>query len=170
MKNAFEELKARGFVEQTNNDIGVKKLLSQPTTVYLGCDPSAPSLHIGNLVVIRALKILQKDGHKVILLIGGATGLIGDPTDKAKARKKIDPKIVKENVQAIKKQIQDLELLNFKGENSAILVNNYDWLSKIKFLEDFMLEIAPYFSVNSIVKFKTFRKRLKEEKNLSLSN
>ncbi|MFC1656755.1 tyrosine--tRNA ligase [Patescibacteria group bacterium] len=168
MKNIFDELQARGFVEQTNNNAGVKKLLAKPTTVYLGIDPSAPSLHIGNFVVIRALKILQKAGHKVILLVGGATGLVGDPTDKSKSRKKLDTKTVQKNVQRIRQQIQDLKLLDFQGSNPALLVNNYDWLSKIKFLEDFMLEIAPYFSVNSMVKFKTFAKRLKEEESLSL--
>jgi len=168
MKNAFDELKIRGFIEQTNDEIGVKKLLSKPTVIYAGVDPSAPSLHIGSFTLLKALSILQKHGHKIIFLIGGATGLIGDPTDKTKARKRLLIDQVKTNTQKIKVQVEKLELLNFDKKNPAIIVNNFDWLSKFTFIEDFMMEIAPSFSVNSMVKFKTFAKRLKEEENLSL--
>ncbi len=168
-KDAFNALRERGFIEETNGEDGVKKLLAHPpVTVYAGFDPSADSLHIGSLIIVRALRILQQHGHKVIFLLGGATGLVGDPTGKTTARKRLTPEEVRSNAQQIRAQMEKLGLLKFSGENAALMVNNYDWLSKFSLLEDFMVEIARHFSVNEMVKRTTFAKRLEAEENLSL--
>lgn len=168
MKNIFEELKSRGFIQQTNNDEKIKKLLEKSTTIYAGFDPSAPSLHIGSLTLLKAISLFQKYGHKVIFLVGGATGLVGDPTGKEKSRKRLAENQVRENAKKIKEQVENMGILKFSGKNPAIFVNNYDWQSKFKFIDDFLTKIAPGFSINYLIKLETFAKRIKEQQNLSL--
>lgn len=171
MNNTLDLLKQRSLIEQTSGYKALQERIGKksfPIIAYAGVDPTAPSLHIGSLLVFRALKILQEQGHKVIVLVGGGTGLIGDPTDKKTARPKMSRKDVQANASKLKKQIQDLKLLTFNGKNPAVLVNNYDWLSKYSFLEDFVANIAPLFSVNQLIKLKTFAERIKNKKNLSL--
>jgi len=169
MENVFDLLEKRGFVYQTSNEAGVRRLLGKPpATLYCGFDPSADSLHLGHLLVIMAMHHLQEAGHRVIYLIGGATGLVGDPTGKARARKRLTPEVVAANAERIKAQVEGMGLLRFHGKNAALMLNNYDWLGKFLFLSDFMMEIAPAFSVNEMVKMETFAQRLKEERHLSL--
>ncbi len=166
----FDELVERGLVEKTNNENGIRALLDNPPAViYAGFDPTATSLHIGSLTIVRTMSILQKLGHKIIFLVGGGTGLIGDPTGKQETRKKMEPAVVRENAEHIIAQMERLDLLHFSGENPALLVNNYDWLSKFSFLEDFGVEIGPLFSVNYMMSMTTFSKRFKENENISLS-
>ncbi|MBU1083325.1 tyrosine--tRNA ligase [Patescibacteria group bacterium] len=171
MDNSLRILEERGLVAQVSDRSALAKELSKRgagLVVYAGVDPTASSLHIGNLLVFRALKVLQEHGHKIIVLVGGGTGLIGDPTDKKTARPKMNKKDVQANANKLKKQIQDLKLLHFSGKNPASMVNNYEWLSKYSFLEDFIAGISPLFSINQLIKLKTFAARIKESKNLSL--
>lgn len=170
MNNILDTLEQRKLVEQISDRSALQKRLNKksPIVIYAGVDPTASSLHIGNLLIFRALKILQGQGHKIVVLVGGGTGLVGDPTDKKTARPKMNKKDIQVNANKLKKQIQNLKLLNFNGRNPAILVNNYDWLSKYSFLEDFVANIAPLFSINQLIKLKTFAKRIKDKKNLSL--
>jgi tyrosyl-tRNA synthetase len=168
MNNTFEQLKQRGLVQQTSNDLGVQKALDGKITVYAGFDPTATSLHVGNLVVLHSLSILQKSGHKVIVLVGSGTGVVGDPTDKDKSRKQLSEDELIHNADKIKQQIKKLGLIDFDGDNPATVLDNHEWLSKIKFIDEFLSEIAPLFSINDLVKLSTFEKRLSQSQNLSL--
>jgi len=167
--NVFELLQQRGFVKQTSNEDGVRTLLAQPgATIYQGFDPSADSFTLGQLVPLMALHHLQKAGHRVIFILGGATGKIGDPTDKTKSRKLLDPETVAANGEKIKTQVEKIGLIRFTGENAALMLNNDEWLSRFSFLDDFLLQVARSFSVNEMVKMDTFAHRLKSEQHLSL--
>ena len=137
----FEELSARGLVEATT-DPTIAKLLETPQTVYCGFDPSAASLQAGNLVSIMMLRRLQLAGHKVIALVGGATGLIGDPSGKSAERNMLTVEKVNENKKGIRENLS--RILNFDGPNAAIMVDNYDWysgLSAIAFLRDVAINV-----------------------------
>ena len=128
------------------------------TTAYIGFDPTADSLHIGNLVQIMILVHLQKCGHKPLALIGGATGMVGDPSGKSKERNLLDEKTLNENLTAVKKQLK--QFLDFDcGKNSAELVNNYDWLKKHSFL-DFIRDIGKHMSVNYMMAKDSVKSRL----------
>lgn len=167
--NVFELLKTRGFVNQTSNEAGVAELLSKPgATIYQGFDPSADSFTLGHLVPLMALHHLQEAGHRVIFLMGGGTGKIGDPTDKIKSRKLLTPETVAANAEKIKVQVGGIGLLRFSGENAALMLNNDKWLSEFTFLDNFLLQVARNFSVNEMIKMETFAKRLREEQHLSL--
>ena len=122
----FEELAARGLVEATTAP-EIEKLLETPQTVYCGFDPSAASLQAGNLVSIMMLRRLQLAGHKVIALVGGATGLIGDPSGKSAERNMLTVEKVEENKKGIRENLS--RILDFDGPNAAIMVDNYDWYS-----------------------------------------
>jgi tyrosyl-tRNA synthetase len=171
MKNALDILTERDFIDNTSDVKGnrsLKKLLGKPTTIYAGFDATAKSLHLGHLTILRTLSLLQKSDHKVIVLMGGGTSLVGDPTDRMAMRKVLTLKEVQTNSKQIKAQIQKSGLLKFTGKNAALILNNYSWLSKAGFVKDFVIKIAPLFSVNTLVKMKTFAERLGTEKNLSL--
>lgn len=167
--NIFEKLKKRGYVSQTSNDEGVAALLTkEKVTIYQGFDPSADSFTLGHLMPLMMLSHLQEAGHKIIFLLGGGTGKIGDPTDKQSSRKLLDPERVAKNAESLKNQVEEIGLLSFEGENAALMLNNNEWLSKFRFLDDFLLKIARHFSVNEMVKMETFARRLDSESHLSL--
>jgi tyrosyl-tRNA synthetase len=161
-------LKSRGFIYQTSSDAELAKRLEKPITLYQGFDPTAESLHLGNLLGVMALHHFQEAGHKVIVLIGGGTGMVGDPTDKNSARTLMSEKEIEKNGENIKKQLEGAGLLTFEGDNAAVMVNNLDWLDRFSFLKDFLVGTARYFSVNDLTKLDTFAKRLKNNQNLSL--
>ena len=132
----LEELEARGLVEALT-DPEIAKALESPMTVYCGFDPSARSLQAGNLVSIVVLRRFQMAGHKVIALVGGATGLIGDPSGKSAERNRLTVEQVEENKKGIRENLS--RILDFDGPNAAIMVDNYDWYkgtSAIEFLRD----------------------------------
>jgi len=169
MENVFDTLKKRGFVYQTSNEAGLKELLSKPgAAIYCGFDPSTPSFHLGTLIILRAFHHLQQAGHKIIFLLGGGTGKIGDPSGKDKSRKLLDSETVEANKKALAAQVEKIGLLKFSGPNAAIMLDNNDWLSKFKFLDEFLLDVARHFSVNEMVSMETFKKRLDSQTNLSL--
>ena len=152
----FEELTARGLVEATT-DPAVAKLLETPQTVYCGFDPSAASLQAGNLVSIMMLRRLQLAGHKVIALVGGATGLIGDPSGKSAERNMLTVEKVEENKKGIRENLS--RILDFDGPNAAVMVDNYEWysgLSAIAFLRD----VAVNFRVPQMLAKESVKKRL----------
>ena len=152
----FEELAARGLVEATTAP-EIEKLLETPQTVYCGFDPSAASLQAGNLVSIMMLRRLQLAGHKVIALVGGATGLIGDPSGKSAERNMLTVEKVEENKKGIRENLS--RILDFDGPNAAIMVDNYEWysgLSAIAVLRD----IAVNFRVPQMLAKESVKKRL----------
>ena len=175
MKNFVEELRWRGMIHDITPN--TEEYLSKNfSSGYIGFDPTANSLHIGNLVQIMTLVHFQKCGHSPIILIGGATGMIGDPSGKSKERKFLDIKTIKENQKKI--QIQFEKFLNFSGKNSASIVNNHSWFKDFDLLK-FLREIGKYISINENEKIidelifnclKDFTRKSKETINLHMKN
>lgn len=165
--NAFETLKQRGYFEWCTNEERLAQVMNEEMiTAYVGFDPTADSLHVGHLIPLMALGWLQRLGHRPIALAGGGTGLIGDPSGKSKERNLITLEAVMHNIEGVKKQLA--KFLDFDcGENSALLLNNYDWLSKITFLE-VLHDVGKYFSVNNLIAREYIRSRLEDpEKGIS---
>lgn len=152
----LEELKARGLIE-TLTDVEIEKALEKPMTVYCGFDPSARSLQAGNLVSIMVLRRFQQAGHKVIALVGGATGLIGDPSGKSAERNMLTVEQVAENKKGIRENLA--RILDFEGPNAAILVDNYDWYKGTSAIE-FLRDIAINFRVPQMLAKESVKKRL----------
>ncbi len=166
-KSEFLEIsKQRGFIHQGTDIEELDDLLTKGSvTSYLGFDPTADSLHIGHLVGIMWLRLLQKTGHKPIVLIGGATSMIGDPTFKDTARQLLSQQEIKANIAGIEKSFT--RFLKFgTGSTDAILVNNADWLSSLKYL-DFLRDYGRHFSVNRMLTFDSVKLRLDREQPLS---
>ena len=152
----IDELKARGLVEALT-DPEIEKALEKPLTVYCGFDPSARSLQAGNLVSIIVLKRFQQAGHKVIALVGGATGLIGDPSGKSAERNMLTVEQVAENKRGIRENLS--RILDFEGPNAAVMVDNYDWYKSTSAIE-FLRDIAINFRVPQMLAKESVKKRL----------
>ncbi len=164
MKNALDVLRERGFVDQTTHDAELQDYLQQSEIkCYIGFDPTAASLHVGSLIPIMALANMQRCGHKPIALVGGGTGLVGDPSGKTETRKLLAKEQVDENVIGIQKQLA--QFLDFNAEK-AILVNNADWLTNLKYIP-FLRDIGKHFSVNRMIKTESYRMRLEAEDGLN---
>ena len=156
MENVFDTLTSRGFVEQVTDEHAVRDLLSKSITCYIGFDPTAPTLHVGSLVPIMALMHMQRSGHKPIVLVGGGTGMIGDPSGKTKVREILTKARIEENAQAIKKQFS--RYIRF-GKDKALLLNNADWLLNLGYVE-FLRDIGCHFSVNRMLTAESYKARL----------
>ena len=156
-------LKERGFIAQTTFEDELYKQLEEPTTFYVGFDPTADSLHIGHYIPIMAMAHMQKAGHKPIALMGGGTAMIGDPSGKTDMRKMMTTETIDHNVECIKKQMS--RFLDF-SEGKAIIVNNGDWLRHLNFIE-FMRDIGSMFSVNTMLRADCYRARMESENGLS---
>ena len=152
----IEELKARGLVESLT-DPEIEKALDKPVTLYCGFDPSAPSLQAGNLVSIMVLKRFQQAGHKVIALVGGATGLIGDPSGKSAERNMLTLEQVEKNKAGIRENLS--RILDFDGPDAAVMVDNYDWYKGTSAIE-FLRDIAINFRVPQMLAKESVKKRL----------
>lgn len=148
MKNIIEDLRFRGLIKDYSNEERVEQLLSTPQTIYVGFDPSASSLHIGNFVMISLLMRFQQAGHRVIALVGGATGMIGDPSGKSSERNLQTMDALKENTARIRSQLE--KFIDLSDPKKGILLNNYDWLSKLSVL-DFLRDYGKYFSINYLL-------------------
>lgn len=159
MKNFVEELSSRELVSQTTN--GVEKHLNEPRAVYCGFDPTADSLHIGSLVPLLAMKRLQKAGHKPIILVGGATGMIGDPSFKSQERKLNTEETVKEWTDSIKQQVSRFVDFN-EDENSAVIVNNFDWTKEINVI-DFLRDYGKHFHIKSMIQKESVKQRIQRD-------
>ena len=157
----IEDLESRGLVSQMTSGDELKSVLKQGTTLYSGFDPTAESLHIGNLVPLLALRRFQLAGHRPIALVGGATGLIGDPSFKASERQLNSNEIVELWVGRIKGQLE--QFLDFdSGSNAALLVNNLDWTKDVGVL-DFLRDVGKHFSVNTMIQKDSVKQRIERE-------
>jgi tyrosyl-tRNA synthetase len=159
-------LQERGFIHQTSDDAGLDARFGTETvTAYIGFDPTASSLHAGSLMQIMLLHWLQKTGHKPIALMGGGTGMIGDPSFKDEARQLMTPDTVAENIAGIKRGFS--QYLDFgDGETDAVMANNADWLMDINYVE-FLRDVGRHFSVNRMLTFDSVKLRLDREQSLS---
>jgi tyrosyl-tRNA synthetase len=158
MENVFDVLRARGFVQQvTHPDILRQRLGSERLTFYIGYDPTARSLHIGSLLTIMAMAHMQRAGHRPLVIVGGGTAMIGDPSGRTEMRQMLSQDTIAQNVQALRAQLQ--RYLSFAGDNGAIILNNADWLAALKYI-DFLRDIGRHFSVNRMLTFEAYKQRL----------
>ena len=158
MENVFDILEKRGYIEQMTHPEEIKKLFAtQSVPFYIGIDPTADSLHVGHFVSLMVASHMQKCGHKPIILVGGGTASIGDPSGKTDMRRMMSREEINSNVESIKKQIA--KFLSFEGDNAAIIVNNADWLLDLNFV-DFMREIGSLFSVNKMLAAECYKQRM----------
>jgi len=145
----LDDLEWRGLIAQsTDREALIKDLEAGPVSFYLGFDPTAPSLHVGNLVVLLVMRRFQLAGHKPLPLVGGATGLVGDPSGRNEERSLNSDEVVAEWVSRIRKQLE--RFLTFEGSNAANLVNNLDWTKNVTAIE-FLRDIGKHFSVNQML-------------------
>ena len=167
MKNFVEELKWRGMIQDIMPGTE-EKLLEGPTAAYVGIDPTADSLHIGHMVSIMILKHFQNCGHKPFALVGGATGMIGDPSMKSQERNLLDEETLAHNVSCIKAQLGKFLDFNSDAPNKAELVNNYDWMKDYSFI-DFTRDIGKLITVNYMMSKDSVKKRLSRESSEGMS-
>ncbi len=161
MANFIEEMKWRGMIHDMMPGTE-EQLAKEMTTAYVGIDPTADSLHIGHLVGVMLLKHFQECGHRPIVLLGGATGMIGDPSGKSQERNLLDADTLRHNQACIRKQLEKFLDFNKTGGNAAILVNNYDWMSQFSFL-DFIRDIGKHITVNYMMAKDSVKKRFNGE-------
>ncbi|MBE7076386.1 MAG: tyrosine--tRNA ligase [Clostridiales bacterium] len=157
--NLFETLKDRNLLYQTTDEEKLKELLNGQVTVYCGTDPTADSLHIGHCVPCTILRRFQQAGHKVLILVGGATAAIGDPTGKTDMRPMLTKEQLAHNIEGIKKAYS--KFVTFEGDNPAIIVNNADWFSGYDYV-NFMRDVGVHFNVNKMITNEIYAKRIEE--------
>ena len=157
MSKVYEELMERGYIEQITHEEIKDVLDNNQIPFYIGFDPTADSLHVGHFVSMMVASHMQKAGHKPIILIGGGTATIGDPSGKTDMRRMMSREEINHNVECFKKQLS--KFISFEGDNGAIIVNNADWLLKLNFVE-FMREIGSLFSVNKMLTAECYKQRM----------
>ena len=158
-ENVMDVLRERGFIAQTVYEDDLYKMLgSEKVTFYVGFDPTADSLHIGHYIPIMAMAHMQRAGHRPIALMGGGTGLVGDPSGKSELRKMLTREDVNHNVECIKKQMS--RFLDF-SDDKALIVNNADWLTNLNYI-DFLREVGVHFSVNRMLTAECYKQRMEK--------
>ena len=158
MQNVFDILQERNYIEQMTHPEQMKEMFSKESVpFYIGIDPTADSLHVGHFVSLMVASHMQKCGHKPIILMGGGTAIIGDPSGKTDMRKMLTKEDIEHNVACIKKQVE--KFVSFEGENAAIIVNNADWLCDLKYI-DFMREIGSKFTINKMLAADCYKNRM----------
>ncbi len=163
MANVMDILRARGFVKQTVFEEELyEKLSKESVAFYIGFDPTADSLHVGHFMQLIAMHHMQQAGHKPIILIGGGTAFVGDPSGRTDMRSMMTKETIRHNVECFKKQMS--KFVSFEGENAAVIVDNADWLLDLNYI-DFLREIGAHFSVNRMLTAECFKQRL--ERGLS---
>ncbi len=165
--NFVEELEWRGMIHNIMPGTG-ELLEKETTTAYVGIDPTADSLHIGHLVSVMMLKHFQKAGHRPVVLIGGATGMIGDPSGRSQERNLLDEKTLRHNQEGIKKQLARFLDFSEKSPNTAVMVNNYDWMRDYSFL-NFIRDIGKHITVNYMMAKDSVKKRIGSESKEGMS-
>jgi tyrosyl-tRNA synthetase len=167
MENLIAELKWRGLIQDMIPGTE-EQLCKEPTTAYVGFDPTADSLHIGSLIPIILLVHLQKFGHKPIALVGGATGMVGDPTGKSEERNLLSIEELNHNISGIKNQLSHFIDFNSEKANAAEMVNNYDWFQNISFI-DFIRDAGKHITINYMMAKDSVKKRLESENGMSFT-
>lgn len=167
MKNFVEELTWRGMIQDSMPGVE-EHLMEAMRLAYVGIDPTADSLHIGHLVGVMGLKHFQLSGHKPVALVGGATGMIGDPSGKSAERNLLNEETLKHNQDAIKEQLSRFLDFDSDAENAAIIVNNYDWMKNFTFLE-FIRDVGKHITVNYMMAKDSVKKRLSSESAVGMS-
>ncbi len=158
----YEELVARGLIAQVTNEEEIRKMVNEGKAVfYIGFDPTADSLHVGHFMALCLMKRLQMAGNKPIALIGGGTGMVGDPSGRTDMRKMMTPEIIQNNCDCFKKQMS--RFIDF-SDGKALMVNNAEWLMNLNYIE-FLREVGPHFSVNNMLRAECYKQRM--EKGLS---
>ena len=165
--NLIEELRWRGMMQDIMPGTE-EQLNKEQTSAYIGFDPTADSLHIGSLVPILLLVHLQKAGHKPYALIGGATGMVGDPSGKSEERNLLSEEILKHNQAGVKKQLEKFLDFNENKPNAAVMVNNYDWFKDMLFL-DFIRDVGKHITVNYMMAKDSVKKRIEGETGMSFT-
>lgn len=150
----YEELEARGLIAQVTDEKEIRELINNGgARFYIGFDPTADSLHVGHFMALCLMKRLQMAGNKPVVLLGGGTGYIGDPTGRTDMRSMMTPETIQHNCECFKKQIE--RFIEF-GEDKAIAVNNADWLLNLKWI-DMLREVGPHFSVNNMLRAECYK-------------
>ena len=157
MENIVEELTYRGLIQQYSDEALIRKLLSSKTVLYCGFDPSAGSMHLGNYVMISLLKRFQKAGHKVVAVVGGATGMIGDPSGKSKERNLLTKEDLEKNTASIKAQLE--RYIDLSDPEKGEVLSNLDWLGGLSMI-DFLRDYGKYFSINYMLSKEIVKSRL----------
>ena len=158
MTDVMKTLEERGFIEQLTHESEIRELFGkEKISFYIGIDPTADSLHIGHFIALMVASHMQKAGHRPVILVGGGTATIGDPSGKTDMRKMMTRETINHNVEEIKKQIE--KFVTFEGENAAIIVNNADWLLDLKYV-DFMREIGSQFTISRMLAQECYKNRL----------
>ncbi|KWV51043.1 MULTISPECIES: tyrosine--tRNA ligase [Rhizobium] len=159
-------LKERGFIHQISDETGLDELFAkEPVTAYIGFDPTAPSLHAGSLIQIMMLHWMQATGHRAISLMGGGTGMVGDPSFKEEARQLMTVDTIESNIASIKRVFSNY-LSYGEGPKDALMINNAEWLRSLNYLE-FLRDVGRHFSVNRMLAFDSVKTRLDREQSLS---
>lgn len=156
MQNVFDTLKERGFIQDVSDEMGLRRALEHSITLYCGYDPTAPSFHIGNLVSIMMLTHFQRHGHRPIALMGGGTGMIGDPTGRTSQRPIMSREEIEHNLQGFRAQLG--RCLDFE-EGHALMLNNAEWLLPLHYIE-FLRDIGRFFSVNQMLATEAYKTRM----------
>ncbi len=157
--NVFDELMAREMIAQTTGEEEIRKALGEKqVTFYIGFDPTADSLHVGHFLQLMVMARMQRAGHRPIAIVGGGTGMIGDPSGKTDMRKMLTPEIINHNIECFKKQMKNF--VDF-SDGKALIVNNADWLMDLNYVE-FLREVGVHFSVNKMLTAECFKRRLEK--------
>lgn len=163
----IDDLKARGLVHDTTDEAALRARLDEgPITLYHGIDPSAPSLHLGNLIGILVLRRFQDHGHEPIALVGGSTGMVGDPGGRSEERNLLDADTLAANVAGIRSQVE--RLLGETSGRDVAMVNNYDWTKDVGVL-DFLRDVGKHATVNQMVAKDSVRSRMESEHGISFT-
>ncbi len=160
MPNALDNLLERGLIEQISDEEALRKSFeTESISVYAGFDPTADSLHLGHLLPVLCLSRLQKFGHRPIPLVGGATGMIGDPSGKTEERQLLNDEVIEANSEAIKKQLE--RFMDFDGSNAAVMVNNVEWTKDVSYI-DWLRDVGKHFSVKYMLNKESVRRRVED--------
>lgn len=165
MRNVIDILKERGFIDNMTSD-ATRELLETPQRVYCGFDPTSDSLHLGNMVAIMGLAWFQRSGHTPVAIVGGATGMIGDPSGKSHERQLLDEEMLQKNLEGIKVNLK--QVLDFDCSNKPMILNNYDWFKEFSFI-DFLRKIGKHFRLGPMLSKDSVRTRLSSDEGMSFT-